>query len=146
MCGGDWRTEWQKLWGKIIKVLDKWAAEISDGRNSGAGLPSVEFIFFKNYIKLELIPLMGVPRQVCTWLHVCLRVCVFTSSDICPDCNLCVSSSLLSVVFCLSSCSTLRARWTLHDSQTNRRVEIPQQNDNKLTPACSLTLFTRRLM
>lgn len=129
MCGGDWSTEWQKLWGKIIKVLDKWAAEISDGRNSGAGLPSVEFIFFKNYIKLELIPLMGVPRQVCTWLHhvsacVCLplQISVPTVACVCPAPSsvTCFASQAAAPCGPGERCTTARQTdaWKFHNRMT----------------------------
>lgn len=86
------------------------------------------FLSFLNYAKLDVIPLMTVPRQArISLLCACICVCVVTSSDIRPVCDLWLSSSLLSDVFCLSSCSTLRARWTLQNSHTNTLLEIPKR-------------------
>lgn len=75
---------------------------------ASSDLQHFEFIFLKHYIELYLINNAPEAGTHLNALSVC--VCVFTSSDICPDCDLCLSSSLLRDVFCLSSCSTLRAR------------------------------------
>lgn len=105
--------------------------------STSADLQFYEFFF---NIILNFNPFMMFPRQSHTWMlctSACL--CVFTSSDICPVCDLCLSNSLLSDVFCLSSCSTLRARCTLFDSHTNTNtvIEIPKHdNTNKFILVC----------
>lgn len=73
---------------------------------------------------------------------VCVSLCECTSWDICPVWFWCLSRSLLSEVFCLSSCSTRRARWTLRNRGTHTHTRAHPHTHRHSYRAYSINKIT----